>query len=76
MAVGPGDMFGQMALLLSKARRAEVRAIAPSTLLVLDEARFRSLLSRSAALQDAVRASATQRGISLDLLSMKDVGAK
>jgi CPA1 family monovalent cation:H+ antiporter len=74
--LGRGDMFGQMALLLSKARRAEVRAIAPSTLLVLDEARFRSLLSRSAALQDAVRASATQRGISLDLLSMKDVGAK
>lgn len=66
--LGRGDMFGQMALLLSKSRRAEVRAIAPSTLMVLDEARFRSLLSRSAALQDAVRESAVQRGISLDLL--------
>jgi CPA1 family monovalent cation:H+ antiporter len=65
-------MFGQMALLLSKSRRAEVRAIAPSTLLVLDEARFRSLLSRSAALQDAVRASAIQRGISLDLLPVEN----
>ena len=70
--LGRGDMFGQMALLLSKSRRAEVRAIAPSTLLVLDEARFRSLLSRSAALQDAVRASAIQRGISLDLLPVEN----
>lgn len=48
---------------VSAARRAEVRAIAPSTLLVLDEARFRRLLDRSAALQDAVRASAEKRGV-------------
>ena len=51
-------MFGQMAILSARARRAEVRAIAPSTLLVLDEARFRRLLGRSAALQEAVRAGA------------------
>jgi CPA1 family monovalent cation:H+ antiporter len=61
--LGGGEMFGQMAILLKKARRAEVRAIAPTTLLVLDEARFRRLLNRSAALQDAVRASAERRGI-------------
>ncbi len=61
--LGRGEMFGQMAILLRKARRAEARAIAPSTLLVLDEARFRRLLARSETLRDAVRASAKKRGI-------------
>jgi monovalent cation:H+ antiporter, CPA1 family len=61
--LGRGEMFGQMAILLKRSRRAEVRAIAPSTLLVLDEARFRRLLARSAALREAVRASADKRGI-------------
>jgi len=59
-------MFGQMAILMNKARRAEVRAIAPSTLLVLDEARFRRLLTRSTALQEAVRAGAEKRGVDPD----------
>lgn len=71
--LGRGEMFGQMALLLSKARRAEVRAIAPSTLLVLDQVRFRSLLARSAALQEAVRASARLRGIDPDMLPLRGV---
>jgi len=66
--LGRGEMFGQMAVLMRKARRVEIRAIAPSTLLVLDEARFRSLLSRSAALKDAVRASAEQRGVDSKML--------
>jgi len=66
--LGRGEMFGQMAILLQKPRRAEVRAIAPSTLLKLDEARFRRLLNRSAALQDAVRASAEKRGVDPDRL--------
>ncbi|SEL21043.1 sodium/proton antiporter, CPA1 family [Roseovarius nanhaiticus] len=66
--LGRGDMFGQMAILMSKARRAEARAIAPSTLLVLDEARFRALLKRSPALQEAVRASALQRGIDPEMV--------
>ncbi|MCR8725180.1 cation:proton antiporter [Frigidibacter sp. ROC022] len=67
--LGRGEMFGQMAILMNKPRRAEVRAIAPSTLLVLDEARFRRLLDRSAALQEAVRASAEKRGIPSSTLS-------
>ncbi|GMG80848.1 cation:proton antiporter [Paralimibaculum aggregatum] len=66
--LGRGEMVGQMAILTRKVPRAEVRAIAPSTLLVLDEARFRRLLSRSAALQEAVRASAEKRGISPESL--------
>ena len=66
--LGRGEMFGQMSILMNKARRAEARALVPSTLLVLDEARFRRLLKRSTALQDAVRASAHKRGIEPDEL--------
>lgn len=61
--LGYGEMFGQMAILMRKSRRAEVRAIAPSTLFVLDEARFRRLLDRSPSVQNAVRVSAEKRGI-------------
>ena len=61
--LGRGEMFGQMAILMKKVRRTEVRAIAPSTVLILDDTRFRRLLDRSAALQDAVRESAEKRGI-------------
>jgi len=68
LRLGRGEMFGQMAILVKKARRAEVRAIAPSTLLVLDEARFRRLLDRSETVQEAVRASAEKRGVSLSSL--------
>ena len=64
--LGRGEMFGQMGILMKRARRAEVRAIVPSTLLMLDEDRFRRLLSRSAALRDAVRAGAIKRGIDPD----------
>jgi CPA1 family monovalent cation:H+ antiporter len=72
--LGRADMFGQVAILMKTARRAEVRAIAPTTLLVLDVARFRTLLGKSPALQDAVRASARQRGIDPEvLLSQTDV---
>lgn len=61
--LGRGEMFGQMAILTSRSRRANVRAIAPTTLLVLDEDRFLRLLKRSQALREAVRASAEKRGI-------------
>ncbi len=70
--LGRGEMFGQLSILMKKARGAEVRAIAPSTILVLDEQRFRRLLSRSAALREAVRASAEKRGIEPDELLSDD----
>ncbi|MFB9151458.1 cation:proton antiporter [Roseovarius ramblicola] len=66
--LGRGEMFGQMGVLMRKTRVAEARAIAPSTLLVLDEARFRRLLQRSAALREAVRQSAGKRGIDPEAL--------
>ncbi|MEC7761718.1 MAG: cation:proton antiporter [Pseudomonadota bacterium] len=61
--LGRGEMFGQLAVLSSRSRRAEVRAIAPTTLLVLDEERFHRLLKRSETLRKAVRESANARGI-------------
>lgn len=67
--LGRGEMFGQMAILTQRTPRAEVRAIAPSTLLVLDETRFRRLLERSTALQQAVRKSAEKRGVPFSALS-------
>jgi CPA1 family monovalent cation:H+ antiporter len=63
--LGRGELFGQLAMLTKTARRAEVRAIAPSTLLALDERRFRRLLRRSKAVQRAVRDSAEKRGINV-----------
>jgi len=66
--LGRGEMFGQVAILLRKPRRTEVRAIAPSTLLVLDEARFLKLLRASPGLQQAVRDSAPARGVDPDAL--------
>ncbi|PVA09409.1 sodium:proton antiporter [Pelagivirga sediminicola] len=68
--LGRGEMFGQMAILMNKARRVEAQAIAPSTLLILDETRFRTLLTRSQALRNGVRASAEKRGIDPDLLPL------
>lgn len=62
---GRGEMFGQMAILTRKPFSTEVRAIAPSILLVLDEVRFRKLLAKSDGLRKAVRASAKKRGIEL-----------
>jgi CPA1 family monovalent cation:H+ antiporter len=70
--LGRGDMFGYMAILMNRPRRVEVHAIAPSTFLVLDEARFRSLLKRSAPLKEAIRTSAQRRGIDPELLTLDD----
>lgn len=67
---GRGDMFGQMAILTKKPFLTEARAITPTTLLVLDESRFRRLLAKNQHLQDAVSASAAKRGIDL---SIKDI---
>lgn len=61
--LGRGEMFGQMAVLMENPRRVDVLVMAPSTLLSLDEARFRRLLKRSQTLQDSVRLSAKKRGI-------------
>ncbi|WP_026479613.1 cation:proton antiporter [Ahrensia sp. 13_GOM-1096m] len=69
---GGGEMFGQIAILTKKAVRTQVRAIAPSTLLALDADRFRRLLARSPAIQQAIRNSAKERGIDPDALIAKE----
>ncbi|MGD9863016.1 MAG: cation:proton antiporter [Pseudodonghicola sp.] len=66
--LGRGEMFGQMSILMKGPVRVAVKAIAPTTLLVLDEARFRRLLSRSPKLQEAVHTSAEKRGIAPEKL--------
>ncbi|MBY6136752.1 cation:proton antiporter [Nocardioides marinus] len=63
--LGRGDMFGQMAILARRTLPTEIRVIAPTTLLELDENRFRRLLSRSKTLRSAVQESARKRGVSL-----------
>ncbi|WP_128253275.1 cation:proton antiporter [Falsirhodobacter deserti] len=64
--MGRGDMFGQLSILMRRTRNAQVRSIAYSTLLALDEARFRDLLARNRELREAVVESARQRGVPLD----------
>lgn len=69
LRLGRGDMFGQLALLSRQTPRAQVTAISHTTLLVLDESRFRRLLKRSQNLRDAVVKSAEKRG--LDVASLQ-----
>ncbi len=64
--LGRGEMFGQIAILLRRAPRAEVRTIAPTIFLVLHEARFLRLLRRSPTLRAAVEESARKRGVKVE----------
>jgi len=59
--LGLGGIFGATSFTPSKQLRIRARTIAPSTLLVLDEVRFRRLLKRSPRLQQAVRDTAKAR---------------
>ncbi|MGP3697518.1 cation:proton antiporter [Rhodobacter sp. NSM] len=65
--LGRGDMFGHLAILTRKPRRAQVTAISHGTLLSLDEARFLELLRRNTALQQAAVESAARRNVTIDL---------
>ena len=69
LRLGRGDMFGQLSLLSRQTPSAQVTAISHTTLLVLDEPRFRRLLKRSQSLRDAVLKSAEKRG--LDVASLQ-----
>jgi CPA1 family monovalent cation:H+ antiporter len=64
--LGRGEMFGELALLLRRARRARVTAITHCTFLVLDEPRFLDLLRENPGLRATVEERALKRGISLD----------
>ncbi|WP_170350804.1 cation:proton antiporter [Ruegeria atlantica] len=70
--LGRGEMFGQLAMLLKRPRRVNVRALAPSTLLMLDETRFRRLLRRSEAMRNSVKMSANKRMIDPAVLDLDE----
>ncbi|WP_410217275.1 cation:proton antiporter [Paracoccus sp. (in: a-proteobacteria)] len=71
--LGRGEMFGQMGVLTSRIRRTEVRAITPTSLLLLDETGFRRLLKRSPALRGAVRDSIVGKGSSAEALKLPEL---
>ncbi|HUJ27212.1 MAG TPA: Crp/Fnr family transcriptional regulator [Myxococcales bacterium] len=48
--MGPGETFGELAILDGAPRSATVSAVEPSLLLVLERARFQSLVERNAAI--------------------------
>jgi CRP-like cAMP-binding protein len=74
--MGPGDVFGEMALLLDEPRYASVEALEPVTLLVVDRATLteglgvegwtgalvRALAERFRDLERTVRSSGLRRG--------------
>jgi uncharacterized protein YhbP (UPF0306 family) len=45
--LGPGELFGEIAVLIDKPRSATVRALKPSTLLTLDGDTFRDVIAQS-----------------------------
>lgn len=61
--LGRGEMFGQLGILTRRPRKAQVTAIAHSTLLRLDEQRFLDLMQRSEVLRAAVAESSARRGL-------------
>ena len=59
--LGPGQFFGEVALLGHSTRNATIRAATPVRLLVLPARSFRSLIGRYPAIFDQVVASFEQR---------------
>lgn len=72
--LGRGEMFGQLALLKRQIAPTQVTAISHSTLLVLDDARFRRLLERNSIVRAAVEQSAKRIGLNVDRLATRDGG--
>lgn len=68
--LGRGEMFGELSLLSRQTRRTQVTAISHSTLLVLDEARFRRMPDRNQTLRTAVLESTKTRGIGVSALKI------
>jgi NhaP-type Na+/H+ and K+/H+ antiporters len=68
--LGRGEMFGQLSLLSRQTRRTHITAISHTTLLVLDEPRFRRLLQKNETLRAAVKDSAEKRGLATEALGL------
>jgi len=72
LRLGRGEFFGHIGMLTRQPRRALISAISHCTLLSLDEARFKRLLTRNRSLYDAVLHSAELRGVTLDSAALSD----
>jgi CRP/FNR family transcriptional regulator, cyclic AMP receptor protein len=59
--LGPGDFFGEIALVSRGERTATVTTTAPSRALVVSDQGFRSLISRSPAIQEKVLEALAER---------------
>ncbi|MCA2010531.1 cation:proton antiporter [Pararhodobacter sp. CCB-MM2] len=71
LRLGPGEMFGHLALLRRNLRRGQTTAIAHSTLLTLDEAHFVQMLKSDEGLRQAVLNSARTRDVPLDAAALE-----
>ncbi len=59
--LGPGDFFGEMALLGGRARRADVTALGYCQLLVLEDTDFRTLLATDGSIHQRINQVAAER---------------
>ena len=73
LRVGPGDVFGEMALISHEARAATVRATRPSECFMMDEAAFNSLLEKEPPFAHRVLTLLTQRLRQSDEVAGRDI---
>jgi voltage-gated potassium channel len=61
ITLGPGDFFGEVALIKKVERMGTVRAVTRANLMMIDSADFESLLLRNAELRERITAVADER---------------
>ena len=61
--LGPGDFFGEMAILGDTTRNADVIASSPMTAMVMTDSQFRSLARRAPEVAEKIREACRQRAM-------------
>jgi small-conductance mechanosensitive channel/CRP-like cAMP-binding protein len=64
--LGPGEVFGEMALMTGEPRNATVRAAAPTSLLVIDHAALREVLAAAPELAGRISRVMSERKVRVD----------